>query len=155
MAVSQWARGDINASYSPRRARSELVAGCYGPLVAPYRTCIANAIVPWTHCACKLQHTGRPMAPAGTIQRHAGWPPRTEWAQGSFVLHMAWVLQMDLSNNIKLVFCLHIDGLMQKRCNSIALAMEIHLFCIKPSMQSITKKYNLYCNCWYSFWKLS
>ena len=28
----------------------------------------------------------------------------------------------------------NIDGLMQKRCNSIALAMELHLFRIKPSI---------------------
>ena len=29
-----------------------------------------------------------------------------------------------------------IDGLMQKRRNSIALAMELRLFCIKPSIPS-------------------
>ena len=28
----------------------------------------------------------------------------------------------------------HIDDLMQKRCNSSALAMELHLFCIQPSI---------------------
>ena len=33
--------------------------------------------------------------------------------------------------------CLHIDGLMQKRCNSIADALELHLFCIKPSICNI------------------
>ena len=27
-----------------------------------------------------------------------------------------------------------VDGLMQKRCNSIANAMELHLFCTNPSM---------------------
>ena len=29
---------------------------------------------------------------------------------------------------------LHMDGFMQKRCNSIANAMELHLFCISPSI---------------------
>ena len=31
-------------------------------------------------------------------------------------------------------FIHHFDGLMQKRCNSSASAMELHLFCIKPSI---------------------
>ena len=30
--------------------------------------------------------------------------------------------------------CHHIDGLMQKRYNSSELAMELSLFCIKPSI---------------------
>ena len=30
-----------------------------------------------------------------------------------------------------------IDGLMQKRRNSSALAMELHLFCIKPSVCNV------------------
>ena len=29
---------------------------------------------------------------------------------------------------------LNFDGFMQKRCNSIANAMELHLSCIKPSI---------------------
>ena len=32
-------------------------------------------------------------------------------------------------------------GLMQKRCNSIALEMELHLFCIKPSIKYIFYTY--------------
>ena len=30
--------------------------------------------------------------------------------------------------------CVTLDGLMQKRRNSIANALELHLFCIKPSV---------------------
>ena len=31
----------------------------------------------------------------------------------------------------------HIDGLVQKRRNTSALAMEFHLFCIKPSIYNV------------------
>ena len=36
----------------------------------------------------------------------------------------------------KLLNKAYLDGLMQKRCNSIADALELHLFCIKPSILS-------------------
>ena len=45
-------------------------------------------------------------------------------------------LRMALSDHLhnrKEYFTLYIDGLMQKRCNSSALAMELRLFCIKLS----------------------
>ena len=32
------------------------------------------------------------------------------------------------------VWCAHIDGLVQERCNSNALAMELHLSCTNPSI---------------------
>ena len=34
---------------------------------------------------------------------------------------------------------LHIDGLVQERCNSSALAMELRLFCTKPSIYQLTE----------------
>ena len=33
-------------------------------------------------------------------------------------------------------FVNHIDGLVQERCNSSALAMELHLLCTNPSISS-------------------
>ena len=41
----------------------------------------------------------------------------------------------DLAINSKIQ---HFNDLMQKRCNSIANALELHLFGFKPSMQSYT-----------------
>ena len=40
--------------------------------------------------------------------------------------------------SLKWVWKLHIDGLVQERCNSSALAMELHLSCINPSISYIT-----------------
>ena len=44
----------------------------------------------------------------------------------------------------------YLDGLMQKRCNSIADALESHLFCIKPWIWIFTSCLSLVC-----FWALS
>ena len=38
----------------------------------------------------------------------------------------------------------HIDGLMQKRRNSIANALELRLFCIKPSVWSMEMNSYMY-----------
>ena len=56
----------------------------------------------------------------------------------SFCLCMLVVI---IPANISMVYCKKdIDGLVQKRCNSIANALELHLFCTNPS---------IYGCCWY------
>ena len=39
-----------------------------------------------------------------------------------------------VDHDSKLFFYLHIDGLIEKRRNSSVLAMQLHLFSIKPSI---------------------
>ena len=40
-------------------------------------------------------------------------------------VQILWFLNMEVA---------HVDGLVQERCNSIANALELHLFCTDPSI---------------------
>ena len=52
--------------------------------------------------------------------------------------------------NMCSIFWQHIDGLVQERRNSSALAMELHLSCTNPSISSI--RYWQWCFKWKSIW---
>ena len=58
-----------------------------------------------------------------------------------WLYHKSPVHPCDLlgTSGINLKDSIHIDGLMQKGRNSSALAMELRLFCIKPSISTDNK----------------
>ena len=42
---------------------------------------------------------------------------------------------------LAMYLCICIDGLMQERCNSSALALELHLSCTNPSMWRYSERH--------------
>ena len=59
----------------------------------------------------------------------------SKWCIVGYLSDALWDLQDGTWDHIASTsFRHHFDGLMQKRCNSSALAMELHVFCIKSSI---------------------
>ena len=85
---------------------------------------------PWPRNGTSFMSTGQDINPWNEFKITAT-SPRGQCIDGAYIFHRASVSQQIHWNILPLCY---INGLMQKRCNSLANTLELHLFCSKPSV---------------------